>query len=111
MAAPDGAASFSVDLARAPQAIADLKDARNQLHAMLEEASRLSLVVPPAHDPVSRDAATVLGRVAHGGPGSLFDALNAGVEQLSGMITSMEQELASYRGTESDNVRAFGSSA
>lgn len=113
MSAPQspGAAGghFAVDLDRAPQAIKDLEGALDQLYELREQALSLGRVVPPARDQVSADAARAFEMAAVGGEKSLLRALDAGIEQLTGLIASMNDELRQYSGTETVNERAFRS--
>lgn len=101
--APAGGGAFSVDLERAPGVLRDLENARQELEDLKVEVRFLGKIDPQTHDDVSRDAATVLGAVAVGGPGSLIDALDAGVVQLDGLIGAIRSELKAYRDTERTN--------
>ena len=76
--APVGGGAFSVDLGRAPEVLRDLQNARDELEDLKAEARFLGKVDPSSNDQVSLDAATALGAVAAGGPGSLLEALDAG---------------------------------
>lgn len=96
VAAPAGGGAFTVDLDRAPQVIRDLQNARQELEDLKVEARFLGKVDPSSDDDVSRDAATVLGAVAVGGPGSLLEALDAGVTRLDALIGAIRSELEAY---------------
>ena len=102
--APAGGGAFSVDLDRAPAVLRDLENARQELEDLKVEARFLGKIDPPTNDDVSRDAATVLGAVAVGGPGSLLEALDAGVTRLDALIGAIRSELNAYRGTDRTNV-------
>jgi hypothetical protein len=95
--APAGGGAFSVDLDRAPEVLRDLENARQELEDLKTETRFLGKIDPPSNDEVSRDAATVLGAVAVGGPGSLIEALDAGVARLDGLIAAIRSELNAYR--------------
>ena len=102
--APAAGGAFSVDLERAPEVLRDLQDARQELEDIKAEARFLGKVDPTSNDQVSRDAATVLGAVAVGGPGSLIEALDAGVSQLDALIGAIRSELDAYQANERTNV-------
>jgi hypothetical protein len=102
--APAGGGAFSVDLDRAPEVLRDLQDARNELEDLKAEARFLGKVDPSSNDQVSLDAATVLGAVAVGGPGSLIEALDAGVSRLDALIGAIRSELDAYQANERTNV-------
>lgn len=99
-----GGASFSVDLDRAPEVLRDLENARQELEDLKVEARFLGKIDPQSNDDVSRDAATVLGAVAVGGPGSLVEALDAGVNRLDALIQAIRSELDAYRAADRTNV-------
>ncbi len=102
--APAAGGAFSVDLDRAPQVLRDLPNARNELEDLKVEARFLGKVDPSSNDDVSRDAATVLGAVAVGGPGSLIEALDAGVNRLDALIGAIRSELEAYQAAEGTTV-------
>ena len=102
--APVGGGAFSVDLDRAPQVLNDLENARQELEDLKTEARFLGKVDPQSDDEVSRDAATALGAVAVGGPGSLVEALDAGVAHLDGLIGAIRSELNAYRAADRTNL-------
>jgi hypothetical protein len=109
--APAGGGAFSVDVDRAPQVLADLENARQELEDLKVEARFLGKVHPQSDDQVSRDAATVLGAVAVGGPGSLVEALDAGVARLDGLIGAIRSELNAYRAADRTNVARIDTQA
>ena len=94
---PVEAGSFSVDLARAPEAIRELEQAHVQLKSLRDEALRLGKIASPAQDEVSRDVASRLGVTATGGDGSLLAALDAGLDRISDLIDALRGDLAGYR--------------
>jgi hypothetical protein len=102
--APPAGGAFSVDVERAPTVLRDLQDARQELEDLRAEARFLGKVDPSSNDQVSRDAATVLGAVAVGGPGSLLEALDAGVGRLDALIGAIRTELDAYQANERTNV-------
>jgi hypothetical protein len=102
--APAVGGAFSIDLDRAPQVLQHLRDARQELEDLKVEARFLGKVDPSSNDQVSRDAATVLGAVATGGPGSLLEALDAGVSRLDALIGAIRSELDAYSANERTNV-------
>jgi hypothetical protein len=101
--APAGGGAFSVDLDRAPEVLRDLENARQELAHLKQDALRLGRVDPSSGDEVSRDAAATLGAVAVGGPGSLLEALDAGMSQLDGLIGAIRAELNAYRRSDEVN--------
>jgi hypothetical protein len=102
--APAGGGAFSVDLERAPEVLKDLEDARQELEDLKAETRILGKINPLSDDDVSRDAATILGAVAVGGPGSLIEALDAGVARLDGLIGAIRSELNAYTAADRTNV-------
>ena len=97
-----GGGSFAVDIARAPKAIRELEQARDELQEIKRDATYLGQVNPPARDQVSLDAAQALGQVGVGGPTSFVEALTAGIEEISRMIEALRSGLATYeRGDQS----------
>ncbi|NYD39556.1 hypothetical protein [Actinomycetospora corticicola] len=100
--------SFTVDLARAPEAIRELEHARDQLRALMVEARRLGRIDPGTTDQVSLDAATVFGATADGGDGSLVRALETGAQRLDLLIDTVRSELRSYRDVDAGTSVGFG---
>ena len=98
--APVGGGMFEVNIAEAPRAIRELETARQELRAIKQDALRLGHVDPSATDEVSVDAARALGRVAVDGPASFVEAVNAGINELTAMIESLERGFATYSGTD-----------
>jgi hypothetical protein len=105
--APTGGGSFSVDVDRAPAVLRDLENARQELTVLRKDALRLGQVDPSSNDQVSLDAATLLGAVAVGGPGSLVEALDGGIERLGHLIDAITAELNAYAATEQGNGAQF----
>jgi hypothetical protein len=101
--APPAGGAFSVDVERAPAVLRDLQDARRELALVKQDALRLGRVDPSSRDDVSRDAAIALGAVAVGGPGSLIEALDAGLRRLDELIDAIQAELSAYRGSDEAN--------
>ena len=100
-----GGGSFTINLERAPEAIRELRRAEAELRSIKEEALSLGRVQPPTRDLVSQDAATVLGAAAVGGPGSLVQALDQGLQHLGAMIEAVETALRDYEASD-DRARA-----
>lgn len=105
--APVGGGAFSVDLDRAPEVLADLHAAVTQLRDLRRDALQLGKIDPGSHDPVSADAAQIIGAVAVGGPGSFVDAVTAGVDQLEALIAAMQAELRDYHASDGATTRSF----
>lgn len=103
---PTGGA-FTVDLARAPEAIRELEQARDELRLLMLEARRLGRIDPGTTDQVSRDAAAVFEAVADGGEGSLVRALESGSQRLDRLIDAIKSELAAYRVADEGSATAF----
>lgn len=99
--------SFSIDLERAPQAIEELRAAKQELLDIREQALELGRVDPGSGDSVSIDAAAVIGAVAVSGPRSLVAALEAGAAQIQTLIDGMSAELTAYEAAEGENATAF----
>jgi hypothetical protein len=99
-----GGGRYRVDLDRAPQAIADLREAARLLREESREAERLARVTPPGLDAVSTDAARVIGEAAAGPEGSLRAALLGGAEELDRQAGELEADLTAYRQVEAINV-------
>lgn len=97
---PVGGDHFRVDLERAPQAIRELEDARDQLLELKNDAVALGKITPPTRDPVSFDAARLLEAAATGGSGSLISALDSGIEQVERFIAGLRADLKRYRSTD-----------
>jgi hypothetical protein len=98
--------SFTVDLARAPEAIRELEHARDQLVDLTADVVRLGKIEPGTMDEVSRDAAVIFGAVATGGQGSLLQAVRSGIDRLNNLIGALDAELAAYRAGEAGVARA-----
>ncbi|GAA4727982.1 PE domain-containing protein [Actinomycetospora chibensis] len=95
--------SFAVDIARAPKAIRELEQAREELRSIKNEAQALGQVNPPARDQVSLDAAQLLGQVATGGATSFMQALDDGIQEVSRMIESLRAGFEAYRAGDAEN--------
>jgi hypothetical protein len=109
--APTLGGAFTIDLDRAPQVLRDLQSARQELEDLKAEARFLGKVDPSSNDEVSRDAATVLGAVAAGGPGSLLEALDAGVTRLDALIGAIRAELQAYQAADRTSVASIDDAA
>ncbi|MDD7968489.1 hypothetical protein [Actinomycetospora lemnae] len=103
-----GGGAFTVDLARAPEAIRELEQAKVELLSIRDEAFALGKVDPPAADQVSVDAARMLGIAASGGPGSLVAALEAGADQIQDLIDSLRDGFRSYEEIDAANRSRLG---
>lgn len=102
-----GGGAFTVDLARAPEAIRELEHAAAELGSIRREAELLGRIAPPAMDNVSRDATDALRAVATGGNGSFAQALDSGIEQINNMISALQTALEAYRQTDGENEAAL----
>lgn len=105
--APVGGGAFEVDIARAPQAIRELEQARDELRNLKNEAQSLAHVNPPARDEVSVEAAALLGQRATGGPGSLMETLDAGINELSKMIGALRSGFDAYRSNDAEGETQY----
>ena len=99
---PVGGGSFEVDITRAPEAIRELETALAELNSIKIDAQLLSQVAPPTNDLVTRDAAAVLGRKAIDGPGSLTDALDQGIAEVTRLIQQLRAGFEAYRQSDAD---------
>ena len=99
---PVGGGSFEVDISRAPEAIRELEQALAELRSLKREAQTLGHVVPPTNDLVTLDAVAVLGRKATGGPGSLMNALDEGIVEVSRLIEQLRIGFDAYRESDAD---------
>ena len=102
-----GGGAFTVDLARAPEAIRELEHAAAELSSIRRDAERLGKIAPPAMDQVTLDAAAVLGAAAAGGPGSFVAALDSGIGQIHDMIEALQSALSAYRASDEENEAAL----
>ncbi|AOS61122.1 hypothetical protein [Actinoalloteichus hymeniacidonis] len=101
---------FELDPERLPQAIADLKEARDQIIELQEMARDLAGEVANAgSDGVSSNAGVQLASVAGGpDPGSLATANAAYLEAVEAAIESFEAMLAEYHNVEDANQLGLG---
>jgi hypothetical protein len=97
---PVGGGSFDVDITRAPQAIRQLEEARDELYAIRDEAQLLAQVNPPTRDQVSLDAAYVLARKGAGEPGSFQSALDEGIAEVTRLIDALHAGFAEYQASD-----------
>ncbi|MDD7919958.1 PE domain-containing protein [Actinomycetospora callitridis] len=100
-----GGGSFAVDIARAPKAIRDLEQARDELKGIKRDAIALGQVDPPTRDQVSLDAAQKLSEVGVGSAGSLMQALDGGIAEIERLIGALRTGFAAY---ERENSAAAG---
>jgi hypothetical protein len=106
---PVGGGSFAVDITRAPEAIRQLEQARDELEDIQRDAFALGQITPPTADQVSLDAAQVLAQKGVGGPGSLVDALNAGILEIQRTIDALRAGLDVYQRSDRDAQASFSS--
>jgi hypothetical protein len=99
---PVGGGSFEVDISRAPEAIRELEQARDELRGIRDEALSLSDIQAPTYDQVSQDAARVLSRKASGEPGSFMEALDSGIAEVTRMIEALRAGFAEYQAADDD---------
>lgn len=102
---PVGGGSFEVDITRAPEAIRELEEARRELEKIKSDALMLAQVAPPTNDLVTRDAVAVLGRKATEGPGSLSEALDQGIDEISRLIEQLRIGFDAYQQADTDAAR------
>ncbi len=105
--APVGGGMFEVNIAEAPRAIRDLEQARDELVSIREDAIVLAEVLPSAVDDVSLDAAKSLSLRASGGPHSLMQALDEGIQETSRLIEALQAGFAQYQQGDVDGRRSF----
>lgn len=91
-----GGGSYSVDVDRAPQAIADLRRAAEALESEATRAWELARIEPPGLDVVSANAVRVFVEAAVGEQGSLRLALIGGAQRLRDDADKLEASLKTY---------------
>lgn len=92
---------FSIDLDRAPQAIADLNAAAEYLLDRAYEAGRLTLLPAPGADGVSLYAADTVARWATSqGADNLEAVLRAGAEQLRSFAAKLATDVQTHLGVD-----------
>lgn len=99
---PVGGGSFDVDITRAPQAIRQLEEARDELESIKRDAVYLGQIRPPTNDRVSIDAAQALAEKATLGPGSFIGSLTQGIEEITRMIEALRSGFAAYQQSDDD---------
>lgn len=99
-----GSGGFSVDLDRAPQAIADLRAAARVLWDEAENAWSLARIRPPGLDLVSADAVRIMAEAAVGERGSLRFALEGAAVRLENDADKLEASLRTYRQTDEISI-------
>lgn len=92
-----GSGGFSVDLERAPQAIADLRAAADALRAEARNAWSLANIRPPGLDEVSADAVRIMTDAAVGEQGSLRKALEGAAARFENDAAKLEASLRTHR--------------
>lgn len=92
-----GSGGFSVDLERAPQAIADLREAARTLRIEADNAWSLARISPPGLDAVSADAVRVMAETAVGERGSLQLALRGAAARFDEDADKLEASLRTHR--------------
>lgn len=97
-----GSGGFSVDLDRAPQAIADLRAAADVLRAEARRAQDLANIRPPGLDKVSADAVRIMADAAVGEQGSLRLALLGAADRFENDADKLEASLRTHR--QSDEI-------
>lgn len=102
-----GGGEFTIDLARAPEAIRELEAAARELGEIRREAERLGKIAPPTSDLVTRDAAAMIGATAIGGSSSFVAALDSGLLQIQGMITALRTAMTEYSRVDAENEAAL----
>lgn len=92
-----GGGGFSIDLERAPQAIADLREAANALREEAKKALSLARIRPPGLDAVSADAVRIMAEAAVGEQGSLQRALEGAADRFENDANKLEASLRTHR--------------
>lgn len=101
---------FSVDLERARAAVDALSSVQDQLTTLRQEAHELGRQAVDdrtANDLVSVDASFMFAESADGAPGSLGNALDAGIIHVQGLIDQMKVDLASYENADRASAQGF----
>ncbi|MEJ2862779.1 hypothetical protein [Actinomycetospora flava] len=104
---PVGGGYFEVDISRAPDAIRELEQALAELRDIKAEARSLAQATPPTSDLVTLDAVAVLGRKATDGPGSLMNALDEGIAEVSRLIEQLRFGFDAYSRSDADVVARY----
>lgn len=99
-----GGGGFSVDVERAPQAIADLIHASEVLDAEARNVMNLRNMSPAGLDVVSANAVGVFVDAAVGDNGSLQRALEYAAKRLRDDAHKLEASLASYLGADNYSI-------
>lgn len=102
-----GGGMFEVNIAEAPDAIRQLERARDELLSIREDAIVLAEVRPSAVDDVSLDAAKSLSLRASGGPRSLMQALDEGIQETSRLIEALRTGFGQYQQNDDNGRRSF----
>ena len=92
-----GGGGFSVDLDRAPQAIADLRAAAKALRTEADNARSLARISPPGLDAVSADAVRIMADAAVGEEGSVRLALLGAADRFEDDADKLEVSLRAHR--------------
>lgn len=92
-----GSGGFSVDLDRAPQAIADLREAAEALREEAKKAMSLARIRPPGLDAVSADAVRIMAEAAVGEQRSLRRALEGAADRFESDANRLEASLRTHR--------------
>ena len=91
-----GSGGYSVDVERAPQAIADLRRAADALKDEAKNAWNLANITPPGLDVVSANAVRVFAETAVGERGSLRLALESAARRFEEDANKLEASLKTY---------------
>ncbi|MGH3770676.1 MAG: hypothetical protein ACRDRW_04640 [Pseudonocardiaceae bacterium] len=92
-----GSGGFSVDLERAPHAIAELRVAAEALRDEARRAQDLANIWPPGFDDVSEDAVHIMSDAAVGKQGSVRLALLGAAARFENDADKLEASLKTYR--------------
>lgn len=99
-----GGGGFSVDVERAPQAVADLRRAAEALKVEAEMAEDLAYMSSPGLDKVSANAVKVFVDAAVGEHGSLRRALECAARRLNDDANKLEANLKSHLGADNYSI-------
>ncbi|AOS60944.1 hypothetical protein [Actinoalloteichus hymeniacidonis] len=96
---------YEIDLERAPQILANLKEAESEVQKLIARASELALASFQGSDSVSNHATQEIRNLTlDSESGSLFHAITAYQEAIATQITNLETTLLNYHSTEELNA-------
>ncbi|WP_143173930.1 hypothetical protein [Streptoalloteichus hindustanus] len=100
-----GGGHFRIDLARAPQVVKDLEEARNQLQVLRGKINNLAYAGDPGKDEVSVNAKNQLRRLAtDSAQGSLATATAAYLKAIDDAVNAMNETIRTHMTAEELNT-------